>query len=52
MKVHDEKLDDLQSHIQNSNTTLLEKRIRAQEDELDESKRGMKGNLLMTSIQN
>ena len=51
-KVHDEKLDDLQSQIQNSSTTLLEKRILAQEDEFDESKqRGMKGKLLMTNTQ-
>ena len=50
VKAHTEKLDNLQSQIQNSNTTSLEKRIRAQEGELDESKqRGMKGNLLMTS---
>ena len=53
VKVHAEKLDDLISDSKLQYTTLLEKRIWAQEDELDESKqRGMKGNLLMTSTQN
>ena len=33
--------------------TSLQKRIRAQEDQLDESKQlGIKGNLLITNIQN
>lgn len=51
VKKYGEDLQDLKSQVQNSNTSTLEGRLRAQEDELDESRqRSLKGNLIVSSI--
>ena len=51
VKQYGEDLQALKSQVQNSNTSTLEGRLRAQEDELDESRqRSLKGNLIVSSI--
>jgi len=45
------ELKTLQNQVKNTNTSVLEKRIRVQDDELDENRqRSLKGNLIISSL--